>query len=125
MVENKCVESGCRGLCCKDTDIQVTIFERRRLFKRPIRVPTLKELRSGNLVEGFCYYARLRLKKFGTAGFYEVGWNGACPNLTPEGNCNKHFDREQAARDFKFGSKECNAVRIENGLSPVFCEPVE
>lgn len=122
---NKCLESNCPGLCCRDTDIQVTESEIRRLWPNAIHVNTLKELRSGQLEPGFPYCTRLRTKELGNRGFYEVGWVGNCPNQLPDGSCKHHAEREHAARNFIYGSKECNKVRVSYGLPPVFVEPVE
>jgi len=69
------------------------------------------------------YCARLRTKKLGDSGFFEVGWMGNCPNLLPDGTCKHYEEREHAARNFKFGSIDCNNVRVSYGLPPV--EPVE
>lgn len=124
MKENICLESGCPGLCCCDTDIQVTKFERRRLWPDAIKQNSLKELRRGPLIEGYAFYARLRLRELGPEA-EEVGWKGKCPNLLPDGSCKFYEEREYAARNFKIGSKECNQVRCENGLPPIFFEPVE
>jgi hypothetical protein len=123
MHENICLKSGCPGLCCRDTDIQVTKYELKRLWPNVIYLDTLKELRSGQLEEGIPYCARLRTKKLGDSGFFEVGWMGNCPNLLPDGTCKHYEEREHAARNFKFGSIDCNNVRVSYGLPPV--EPVE
>lgn len=125
MKENTCLQSGCPGLCCQDTDIEVTKFERRRLFPNAVKLGTLKELRSSSLVKGFAFYVPLKRKELGNSGFNEVGWEGPCPSQDENGNCTKHDEREYAARRFSFGSKECNEVRITHGLPPIFIEPVE
>lgn len=59
MKENLCVQSGCPGFCCQDTDIEVTKFERRKLFPNAVRLNTLKELRGGCLQKGFAYNSKL------------------------------------------------------------------
>lgn len=125
MHENICLKSGCPGFCCQDTDMRVTRSELRRLWPGVVHLDTLKELRSGHLEKGFPYCARLRIKELGECGFYEVGWVGNCPNQLPDGSCKKYSEREYAARNFKFGSEECNKVRRSYGLPPVFVEPTE
>lgn len=119
MSENKCLESGCPGLCCWDTDIEVTDFERKRLFPKAVHLKSLKELRQGPLEKGFCYYAKLKNSRLGLSGFSEVGWVGPCVNQLPNGDCGKYDERAHAGRNFRYGSKECNIVRLEHGLKPV------
>jgi hypothetical protein len=125
MEKNRCVESGCPGYCCKDTDIEVSKFERRRLFPGAVKVDSLKELRSGCLEKRRVYYTRLRRKDLGNTGFQEVGWVGACPNQDENGGCKRYQEREHAARRFKFASQDCNKVRREYGLPPIFVEVVK
>ena len=125
MNKNLCIESGCKGYCCHDTCIEVTDSERTRLFPDAIPLQTLDELKHGNLMRETAYFVRYRRSRLGRTGFKMVGWIGKCPNLTSDGNCKKHSEREYAARNFKFGSRECNSVRTEYGLPPVFVEPVE
>lgn len=124
-IENKCIQSGCPGYCCFDTDIEVTASELKRLFPRAVRLNTLKELRSSDLPQGFAFYARLRKKDLGNSGFFEIGWSGKCPNMDSKGHCTKYSERSHAARHFSLGSKECNEVRSEYGLPPIYKEPVE
>jgi len=51
--------------------------------------------------------------------------NGSCPNRAKDGNCKIHKNREHAAKNFKFGIDDCNAIRKNHGLGPIYLEPVE
>jgi len=61
----------------------------------------------------------------GESGFVVLSLNGSCPNRTAEGGCSKHEEREYAAKNFKIGSYDCNEIRKENGLVPIYIEPIE
>lgn len=122
---NSCVESGCRGYCCEDIDVIVTKFERRRLFPKSQRVGTLRELEERKTERQGVFYTCWRRKPLDGAGFNVIAINGSCPNRLPDGSCKKHEEREHAARNFKIGCQECNDIREEHGLAPIFFEPVE
>ena len=122
---NRCVESGCPGYCCQDIDLEATVFERRRVFSTAQRVGTLGEIAEAKGKKPGVLFSRLRRKHLGDRGFVIVSINSNCPNRQPDGNCSKHEERTHAARNFILGSDECNAIRQEHGLAPVFTEPVE
>ena len=123
---NRCLESGCRGYCCQDIDLEITRVEIKELFPSARRVFSIKELAKLKLnhKKGLFYtdYQRPGLKG---PDFRILAINGSCPNRAKDGNCNIHDIREHAAKNFKFGSKECNDIRKENGLGPIYLEPVE
>jgi len=123
---NPCIASGCHGLCCQNRDLELTKFERTRLFPKAIKVGTLETLAvlKKEKVSGV-FYSRYRRKHLGPSGFVVVSLNGPCPNRNTDGSCQKHEEREHAARNFKIGSPDCNKIRKENGLPPIFIEPVE
>jgi|GEM_PF-6669415 len=124
--KNPCTISGCKGNCCKNIFLELTIFERKRIFPKAIRVKSLKELkkvpREGNNI----YYTSVRRKKFDCGGIVEAVIIGKCPHLDEDGNCKIHSERSHAARNFQIGSELCNEIRVSCGL-PVMVpkEPVE
>lgn len=71
------------------------------------------------------FYSRYRRKHLRESGFVVVSLNGPCPNRAPDGGCVKHEEREHAARNFRIGSVDCNAIRKEHCLAPIYIEPVE
>lgn len=122
---NRCLESGCPGYCCQDIELEATIFERRRVFPMARRVETLKETAEAKGKKPGVLFSRLRRKHLGKEGIVIVSINGSCPNRQPDGNCLMHKEREYAARNFAFGGSDCNTIRAEHGLAPVFVDPVE
>jgi len=126
MERNLCRDSGCLGFCCQDINLEVTKFERKRVFSTAIKVDTFKILDEikGLKIPGV-YYTRCRRKRLGDSGFELITIVGSCPNKAKDGSCQKHAEREHAARNFDIGSEICNAIRKEHGLSPIFIEPVE
>lgn len=122
---NICIETGCLGYCCEDIDIQVTNYERRRLFPKAQRVDTLRELVNKKKEGQGVFYARWRRKPLNKAGFNIVAICGSCPNRFSDRSCKEHGEREYAARNFNIGCQDCNDIRQEHGLAPVFFEPVE
>lgn len=126
MERNPCVASGCSGYCCEDIYLDVTGCERTRLFKKAKHVETVNELinikKSGN--PGI-FYTENSNEKLGDGDFYLLAINGPCPNRLADGSCAKHEERGYAARNFRIGCSDCNAIRGEHGLAPIFIEPVE
>ncbi len=121
---NRCLESGCRGFCCQD----ITIYDAEEVILKTF--PNAKEVNTwqlqkainGKLSNGVYYQYDGRDPVPGMA-IARVA--GPCPNKVKDGNCNIHDIREHAAENFKFGGGECNAIRRENGLGPIYLEPVE
>ena len=122
---NLCVESGCKGYCCEDIDLTATKFERHRLFPKAKRLNTIRELEMIKGKETGVFYTGYRNKMLGNSGVVIISINGPCPNRTPDGDCRKHSEREHAARRFKIGCEDCNAIREEHNLPPIYIEPVE
>lgn len=123
---NLCAASGCPGYCCQNIDLEMTKLERKRIFPNAIRVDTMEELaEKKNQKEPGVFYTRYRRKHLGDSGFVVTAINGACPNKEEDGNCIKHEERSHAARNFKIGCHDCNEIRKEHGLGPLFFEPVE
>jgi hypothetical protein len=122
---NRCFESGCPGFCCQDIDLEATKFERRRVFPKAQRVQTLREIEEAKGKNPGVFFSRIRRKHLGNSGFVIVSINGGCPNRRQDGTCIEHDEREHAARNFVFGNFDCNAIRAEHDLPPVFVEPVE
>lgn len=125
MERNLCRDSGCPGYCCENIDIEVTRCERSRLFPKATHVGSINELAEIKEAKtpGVFYteYEREGLK----GDFYIVSLNGVCPNRLADGSCSKHEERGYAARNFRIGSDDCNAIRREHGLTPIYNEPVE
>ena len=121
-----CTDSGCYGFCCENIDIEVTKWERSRIFPRAVHVDSITELADikDSKIPGVFYteYAREGLEG---GDFYVVSLNGPCPNRLSKGGCSKHEEREHAARNFPIGCSDCNAIRAEHNLPPIFTEPVE
>jgi hypothetical protein len=117
---NLCTDSECPGFCCRDIDIEVTKWERSRLFPKAVRVESISALAkvksSGKPGVFYTEYSRKGLEG---GDFYVVSINGICPNRLPNGNCAKHGEREYAAKNFVIGSTDCNEIRKEHGLSPI------
>lgn len=123
---NRCLESGCRGFCCQDIDLELTKAERKELFPKAKRVFSIKELAKLKLNRNKgLFYTDYEKPGFEGLSFQLLSINGPCPNRTKEGNCNIHDIREHAAKNFKFGSDDCNAIRKDHGLGPIYLEPVE
>jgi hypothetical protein len=124
--KNRCVESGCPGFCCFNIDIEVTASERRRIFPKAIEVESIVALakvkEKGTRGVFYTKYTRKGLER---GDFYVVTINGMCPNKLANGNCDKHEEREHAARNFRIGSPDCNDIRAEHGLPPIYFEAVE
>lgn len=123
---NPCIASGCHGLCCQNIDLELTRFERTRIFPKAIKVNTIRELAEvkRSNIQGV-FYTSYRKKHLGESGFVIASINGPCPNRDLDGGCLKHEEREHAARNFKIGCNDCNAIRKENALAPIYIEPVE
>lgn len=126
MERNPCKASGCPGWCCENIDIEVTKCERTRLFKKAKHVDTLRKLADikSSQTPGV-FYSEYSRKGLENGDFYIVVINGPCPNRLIDGGCSKHSEREYAARNFAIGCSDCNAIRKEHGLAPIFIEPVE
>ncbi len=126
MERNRCTDSGCYGYCCENIDIEVTGCERTRLFPKAKHVDSIKELADikYSKIPGVFYteYSREGLEG---GDFYVVSLNGPCPNRLPDGDCSRHEEREYAARHFSIGSTDCNTIRSEHHIPPIFIEPVE
>ena len=123
---NRCVASGCPGLCCQNIDLEIRNDERKRVFPGAVHVDTLDALVwvKKQKVPGV-FYTRYRKARLKSGKYSVIAINGPCPNRTPEGGCSKHEEREEAAKSFKIGSPDCNEIRKEHGLPPIFIEPVE
>ena len=123
---NPCTFSGCFGNCCKNMFLELTIFERKRIFPQATRVNSLKELNKIPKEKEGIYYTYVRRKKFSCSGMVEVLILGKCPHLEHNGNCDIHEERSYAARNFQIGSPLCNEIRESCGL-PIMIpkEPVE
>lgn len=126
MERNLCVNSGCLGYCCENIDIEITGCERTRLFPKAKHVETEAKLakikRAGTPGVFYTEYSREGLKG---GNFYVIVLNGPCPNRLSNGACSRHSEREHAAKNFTLGCSDCNAIRKEHKLAPVFVEPVE
>lgn len=123
---NPCTASGCPGFCCQDIDLILTKFERNRLFPKAKRVDTLQtlaEIKKMKVKGGF--YTSYRNEQLGQSGFVMLSLNGPCPNRNMDGGCKEHEEREHAARNFKIGCLDCNEIRKEHHLAPIFIELVE
>jgi hypothetical protein len=116
---NPCIASGCLGNCCKNIFLELTIFEKNKLFPRAIRVNSLKELNQVPRDIHAVYYTSVRRKKFSCNGMVETFIVGECPHLKQDGNCNVHKERSHAARNFQIGSDLCNEIRKSYGLSTI------
>jgi hypothetical protein len=123
---NRCIASGCAGLCCQNIDLEIKNSERRKVFPDAVRINSLGALGwvKRQKVPGV-FYARYRKARLKNDEYSVIAINGPCPNRAPNGSCSVHQDREAAAKNFEIGSAECNAIRIENGLGPIFIEVVE
>lgn len=123
---NPCKASGCPGLCCQNIALELTRFERSRIFPNAIRVNTIQELRKlkNNKVSGV-FYTRYRRVNLRSSGFVIIQLNGSCPNKSTDGKCLIHEERSHAARNFQIGCKECNSIRKEHGLGPILIEAVK
>ncbi|MBU0998638.1 YkgJ family cysteine cluster protein [Patescibacteria group bacterium] len=123
---NPCRISGCLGNCCKNIFLELSIFERKRIFPKAIRVNSLKELNQTSRENNGVYYTRVRRKKFNCTGMVEALIVGNCPHLKQNGDCDIHEERSDAARNEKIGSKLCNKIRRSYNL-PIMIpkEPVE
>lgn len=113
-----------KGRCCQNIDLELTEAERQRLFSQAVRVSSVAELNKTRKRKGVFYAEYTREGQLGS-GFVKLAINGPCPNRARDGSCLKHDERENAARNFQIGRKDCNAIRQENGLFPIFYEPVE
>lgn len=126
MERNLCLESGCRGFCCEDIFIEITKAEKTRLFPKVKEVSSKEELikiKKSDNPGIFCLpYTREELEG---GDFFLIAINGPCPNRLPNGGCSKHEEREYAARNFAIGCEDCNEIRCEHSLGPIFFEPVE
>lgn len=125
MERNMCANSGCPGYCCENIDIEVTKCEISRLFPKAKHVDNISELADikNDKTPGVFYteYSRKGLE----GDFYVVAINGPCPNRDSDGNCTKHEERSYAARNFQIGCHDCNEIRKEHNLGPLYFEPVE
>ena len=123
---NPCVASGCPGLCCQNIDLEIRNDERKRIFPGAVHIDTLDALGwvKEQKVNGV-FYTRYRKARLKSGKYSVIAINGPCPNREPNGNCSVHKDREAAAWNFQIGSSECNEIRKEHGLAPIFIEPVE
>lgn len=119
---NPCAQSGCKGYCCYDINIEVTISERRRLWPNASRVNTVKKVEYAPGFTDWVYYTRVRkihltLPNKKHNGFVLVGIVGKCPNLDAEtGACLMHQEREHAARNYKIGDEDCTQIRRKHSL---------
>lgn len=123
---NRCLESGCGGLCCQNVDLEITEAERKELFPRAVKVFSIQKLRKIKRSEiGLFYVANYQRPGLEHPDFNLLAINGVCPNRTDGGTCLVHKNREHAARNFRFGDDECNSIRKENGLGLIYLEPVD
>lgn len=116
---NRCIESGCRGYCCQD----MTIYDSEKVIleifpqAKEVSVWELQRAINGRLSNGVYYQYDGRNSLTGMVMARIVG---SCPNRTEDGSCKIHEHREPAAVNFKFGGDLCNAIRIKNGLEPIY-----
>jgi hypothetical protein len=122
---NRCIESGCKGYCCQDIDLEITRAEVKELFPTAVRVFSIKELAKLKQTRKGLFYTNYQRPGLEGPDFMILSINGPCPNRVSNGGCLIHTNREHAAKSFLFGSDDCNAIRKEHGLGPVFLEPVE
>lgn len=123
---NPCVASGCLGNCCKNIFLELTVFERKKIFPKAVRVNSLRNLNQHREKIPGVYYTSVRRKKFSCSGMVEALIVGDCSHLQDNGNCNIHKERSHAARNFQIGSELCNEIRKSHNL-PIMIqrEPVE
>lgn len=117
--KNPCIASGCLGYCCKNIFLELTTFERRRLFPKALKIDSLKNLKHVSRDTQGVYYTPVRRKKFNCNGMVETLIVDNCPHLKKDGNCNVHKERSHAARNFKIGSQLCNEIRKNHGLPKI------
>ena len=123
---NRCLESGCKGYCCQDIDLEITKAEVKELFPSAVRVFSIKELaKLKQIHKKGLYYTDYQRPGLEGPNFRILSINGPCPNRAKDGNCSIHKNREHAAENFKFGSDDCNDIRKEHGLGPVYLDLVE
>ena len=122
---NRCLESGCKGYCCQDIDLEITEPERKELFPEARKVFSVKELAELKRTDKGLFYTDYQRSGLEGPDFRILAINGPCPNRVKDGNCSIHKNREHAAINFEFGSDDCNAIRKEHGLGPIYLEPVE
>ena len=122
---NRCLESGCRGFCCQDIDLEITRAEIKELFPSAKKVTSIKKLAELKQTQTGLFYTDYQRPGLEGPDFRILTINGPCPNREKNGNCTIHNIREYAAKNFKFGSDDCNAIRKENGLGPIYLEPVK
>lgn len=108
---NPCIDSGCLGNCCKNISLELTTYERNKIFPDAIKVNSLEDL--DNVPKDYpdVYYTRIRRNKFTTYGMYKTLIVGRCPHLLYSGNCDIHEERSHAARNLEIGSELCNEIR--------------
>lgn len=108
---NLCHESGCTSnpSCCINTRLEnVTSSEIKQYFPNAIPFRWFPPSE-----EGVYFTERNPLTEDDK---YSVTINGACPMLTPEGNCTGGLkDKPNACKDTKIGSKVCNSFRRRDG----------
>lgn len=124
---NPCKDFDCPGLCCQNIYLEITGPERREIFPTAQKVNSINELitlKKGK-EKGMFYVDDYERPGLEGPDFCLLAINGPCSNRAPDGGCNKHTNREHVARNFTFGSYDCNKIRKENGLAPVSIEPVE
>ena len=122
---NLCIDSGCHGYCCQDIDLEITKPALMELFPDAIKVSSIRALAELKLNQkpGQFYITGYESDELKGPGFCLLTINGPCPNRDPKGSCIVHEKREHAAINFKIGSSDCNAIRKEHGLGPIFLKP--
>ena len=115
---NLCVESGCLGGCCEN----ITIYDGEEVIlstfpdAKEVSAWEMKEVTDGKKDDGVYYLYDGRSENPGMAIARIVG---PCEHRDLEGNCLRHGRCSHASENFRFGSSDCNKIRIEKGLKPV------
>ncbi len=118
MEKNRCRESGCITGCCEN----ITIYDAESVIlntfpeAKEVNAWQLKKAIAGELPNGVYYQYDGRAADEGMAIARIVG---ICKNKLSNGDCGNYSRCGHASENFKFGSKDCNKIRIENGLTQV------
>jgi len=114
---NPCIESGCRGGCCRNIFMVDRRTKVEASFPGAIEVKPEEMPGLGDMAKGV-YYIDHPTKNI-PDGVYAL-IQGRCPNLGPLGSCAIYESnmRPHSCENFQRGSVDCNDIRYVLKLHP-------
>lgn len=113
---NRCKELACTA-CCHNVKMRIGSIQRERAFPEAVEIASDQNI--DDITTGVVYK---KTGKFVNLDYEEeVHINGACPNLSDNGDCLLYgtINRPPKCEQLKITDSACNIRRIETGREPI------